>query len=107
MTTTIDAVYQDGMLKLDESMDLGAGTRVRVRIEIPEMAGPEPPGREPVAGRGDLAEARSRLRDRDRRILEMSPEARSLFEEIRTLRDKIPPVDFDIVESIREFRDHG
>lgn len=46
-----------------------------------------------------------RCHHRDERLRRMSPEARSTYDRIRTLRGDIGPVDFDIVKALRELRD--
>ena len=38
MTRTVDAIYEDGLLRLEEPVDLRERTQVRVRIELPEPA---------------------------------------------------------------------
>ena len=44
---------------------------------------------------------------RDERLRRMSPERRALYHDIRTLREKIGPINFDVVETLREFRKNG
>ena len=46
-----------------------------------------------------------RRHHRDERLRRMSPEARATYDRIRTLRGEIGPLDFDIVEALRELRD--
>ena len=89
VTKTVDATYEDGVLKLDEPVDLARRSRVRVQIEIPLS---DDRVSEPFA-----ADERHAL----------SPERRELLRRVRALRDKIPRVDFDIVEALREIREHG
>ena len=45
-----------------------------------------------------------RRQHRDERLRRMSPEARATYERIRTLREEIGPLDFDIVKALRELR---
>ena len=89
ITKTVEATYEDGVLTLDEPVDLAGRRRVRVQIEIPL---PD----------DNLPESGSETREPA-----LSPERRELLQRIRTLRDKIPRVDFDIVEALREIREHG
>ncbi len=89
MTKTIEATYEDGILKLDEPVDLAGRSRVRVQIEIPT-----PDDHSPDA---DLTSRR----------LALSPEKRELLERVRRLRDRIPRTDFDIVTALRDIREHG
>lgn len=90
MTKPLNAIYEDGVLRLEEPVAIEKRTRVRVRIEIPD------PPRE-ISPRDEV----------ERRRLRLSPEKRALFDRIRTLRDKTPPVEFNIVETLREFREQG
>ena len=41
---------------------------------------------------------------RDERIARMSPERRAMYEEIRKLREEIGPINFNVVEALREIR---
>lgn len=45
-----------------------------------------------------------RRRMRDKRLKRLSPERRAIYERIKKLRDEIGPVEFDIVEALRELR---
>lgn len=90
-TTTMDAIYEDGVLRLEEPMDLENRTRVRVRIEIPEP----------------IAEGVLPMRESDRRRSAMTPANRDLFDRVRSLREKMGPIDMDIVEELRDIREHG
>ena len=89
ITKTVEATYEDGVLTLDEPVDLAWRSRVRVQIEIP------------LPGDG-LPESGAEAREPA-----LSPESRELLQRVRTLRDKIPRVGFDIVEALREIREHG
>jgi predicted DNA-binding antitoxin AbrB/MazE fold protein len=89
ITKTVEATYEDGVLTLDEPVDLAGKSRVRVQIEIPL---PD----------DDLPESGA-----EPRRLALSSERRELLQRVRTLRDKIPRMDFDIVEALREIREHG
>ncbi|MGH7150442.1 MAG: hypothetical protein ACREIU_07085 [Planctomycetota bacterium] len=51
----------------------------------------------------DLIHARSR----DERVLNLPPDKRLLFEGIRRLREEIGPIDFNVVDALRELREHG
>lgn len=48
-----------------------------------------------------------RRRRLDEKVRSLSPERRALFEEIKRLRDRIGPIDFDVVRAIRELRENG
>jgi hypothetical protein len=43
----------------------------------------------------------------DERLQRMSPDRRSLYEEIRQLRERIGAIDFDVVAALRELRENG
>ena len=43
----------------------------------------------------------------DERLRRMSPDRRTLYEEIRQLREEIGPIDFDVVRALRELRENG
>lgn len=43
----------------------------------------------------------------EQRLRRMSPEKRALDESIAKLRDEIGPIDFDVVEALRELRNSG
>jgi predicted DNA-binding antitoxin AbrB/MazE fold protein len=88
ITKTINAIYEDGTLKLEEPVDLTARSRVRVRIEIPSSDSGTDPGLE--SRRGALP-----------------AEKRELLERVRTLRDSTPKVGFDIVDALRDMRENG
>ena len=105
MTKTLDAIYEDGILKLEEPVHLKGRTRVRVSIEIPDD---EQPDRHPTAeSSSDLGENVSAEGDLEDRIPRMSAESRALYQEFCALQKKMPQVDFDIVETLREFRENG
>lgn len=89
--TTMDAIYEDGVLRLEEPVELENRTRVRVRIEIPEP----------------VAEQALPMRESDRRRSVMTPENMALFDQVRSLREKMGPIDLDIVEELRDIREHG
>ncbi len=86
---TVEATYEDGVLTLDEPVDLATRSRVRVQIEIP------------------VARNRTTGSDLASRRLALPPEKRDLLERVRRLRDEIPRVDFDIVGALRDMRAHG
>ena len=46
-----------------------------------------------------------RRQHRDERLRRMSPEARATYDRIRTLREEIGPLDFDIIKALRVIRD--
>ena len=46
-----------------------------------------------------------RRQGRDERLRRMSPEARATYDRIRTLREEIGPLDFDIIKALRVIRD--
>ena len=48
-----------------------------------------------------------RARHRDDRLARMTPERRATYERIKKLRDSIGPIDFDLLEALREIREHG
>jgi hypothetical protein len=50
---------------------------------------------------------RSDVRCRDERLRRMSPERLATYERIMKLREKIGPIDFDVVEAVHELRQHG
>ncbi len=87
-TKTVDAVYEDGILRLAETIDIAARSHVRVRIEIPSSG--EATG--------------SHLEERRRAL---PPDKRELLDRVRGLRDRTPRVGFNIVEALREMREHG
>ncbi len=108
MTKTVEAIYEDGVLKLQEPVDLHRKTRVRVIIEIPEV--PEPlkeasswASKEIL----DAPESSSHEDVPDRRDLRLSPERRALFRKLKHLQHKIGSIDLDVVESLRDFRENG
>ncbi|HEX4961521.1 MAG TPA: antitoxin family protein [Thermoanaerobaculia bacterium] len=90
MTKSVNAIYEDGVLRLEEPVELEKRSRVRVRIEIPDTP-------QEGSSRGEV----------ERRRLHLAPGKRALFDRIRALREKAPPVEFDIVETLRKFREHG
>lgn len=47
-----------------------------------------------------------RMQLRNDRLRKMSPERRAIYERIRKLRDEIGPIDFDVVEALRELREN-
>ncbi len=89
ITKTVEATYEEGVLKLDEPVALATRSRVRVKIEIPE---PERLASDARLEGGKLA---------------LSPEKRELLERVRRLRDRIPRLDFDIVGALRDIRENG
>ncbi len=48
-----------------------------------------------------------RRRMRDERLKRLSPERRAVYDRIRKLREEIGPVEFGIVETLRELRANG
>jgi len=48
-----------------------------------------------------------RLKRRDERLRSLSPDRRAIFDRIRKLRTDIGPIDFDVVEALRELRANG
>ncbi len=48
-----------------------------------------------------------RRHHRDERLRRMSPEALATYDRIRRLREEIGPVEFDVLEALRELRDDG
>ena len=54
------------------------------------------------AGQGVLT-----LMSRDELLSRMTPEKRAIYEQIIALRKRIGPVDFNIVEALREMREDG
>jgi hypothetical protein len=48
-----------------------------------------------------------RAERRDRLLQRLSPERRATYERIRRLREEIGPIDFDVVEALRELRENG
>ncbi len=89
LTKTIAATYEDGVLRLDEPVDLARRSRVRVRIEIPAP--------DDHASDADVASRR----------LALSPEKRELLDRVRRLRDRIPRTGSDIVRALRDIRENG
>ena len=64
----------------------------------------------PVEGPELIQAAKSLAVIRARRaelLKKMSPEKRAAFERITSLREKIGPVDFDVVKTLREMRRDG
>lgn len=47
------------------------------------------------------------MRKRDDLLKRMTPEKRALYERIVKLREKIGPVNMNLVEAIRELRENG
>ena len=45
-----------------------------------------------------------KTQERDELFRGLSPERRALFEDVRRLREQIGPIEFDVVEAIRELR---
>jgi hypothetical protein len=65
---------------------------------------------EPAAAAGGLGESAPALlveRLRGERLSRMSPEQRATYERIVKLREAIGPIDFDVVEALRELRCRG
>lgn len=106
MTKTVEAIYENGLLELMEPIPLKGRARVRVVVEIPE-SGPEPShgGRSAPSPSVPGAESANNATLR-RQLSRMSPENRSLFEKVRALRKRIGPVSVDVVETLRELREH-
>ncbi len=48
-----------------------------------------------------------RAERRDKLLRRLSPERRATYERIRKLREEIGPIDFDVVEELRELRENG
>lgn len=46
-----------------------------------------------------------RARHRDERLARMTPERRAIYERIKRLRDAIGPIDFDVLDALRELRE--
>jgi predicted DNA-binding antitoxin AbrB/MazE fold protein len=90
MPKPVNAIYEDGVLRLEEPVELEKKTRARVRIEIP-----------------DAPQESSSKDEIERRRLDLAPGKRALFDRVRALREKTPPVGFNIVEALREFRENG
>ena len=68
MTKTMDAIYEDGLLRLAESVSLHERTWVRVHIELPDpLPAESPPARGPIAAMQRLIELTegSRASDED------------------------------------------
>lgn len=90
MPKPVNAIYEDGVLRLEEPVELKKKTRVRVQIEVP-----------------DTPQESSSRDDVERRRLHLAPGKRALFDRIRALREKTPVVGFNIVDALREFRENG
>ena len=95
MTKTMDAIYENGLLELAEPIPLPGRTRVRVAIELPDAQVTSSPDA------GAESRRQSALR---RRLAKMSPENHALYKKVEALREKIGPLDFDVVEALRELR---
>jgi hypothetical protein len=54
---------------------------------------------------GRKAKPRPTDKERERLLARLTPERRALYDRIVALREEIGPVDFDIVEAIRELRE--
>lgn len=107
MTKTMEAIYENGLLELAEPIPLQGRARVRVAIELPDPR-PDPPqpfgqATSPPSANAE-ATRQSALR---RRTAKMSPENHALYKTVEALREKIGPLDFDVVEALRELRDHA
>jgi predicted DNA-binding antitoxin AbrB/MazE fold protein len=107
VTKTMEAIYENGLLELAEPIPLQGRARVRVSIELPD---PRPDASQSVSQATSSlsvsAEAtqQSNLR---RQATKMSPENHALYKKVEALREKIGPLDFDVVEALRELRDHA
>jgi hypothetical protein len=105
VTKTMEAIYENGLLELAEPIPLQGRARVRVVIELPDPRPnlPQPFGQATSSpSAGSKASPQSALQ---RRTAKMSPENLALYKKVEALREKIGPLDFDVVENLRELRD--
>jgi predicted DNA-binding antitoxin AbrB/MazE fold protein len=89
ITKSLGAIYEDGVLRLDEPVELERRARVRVRIEIP-----------------DAPEERTSQTVVDLRGRRLAPDKVALFTRIQALRERTPPVDFSLTDALREIREN-
>lgn len=107
MTKTMEAIYENGLLELAEPIPLQGRARVRVAIEFPDPR-PDPP--QPVSQATSSPSASAEASHQSAlqyRAAKMSPENRALYKKVEALRERIGPLDFDVVETLRELRDHA
>lgn len=106
MTKTMEAIYENGLLELAEPIPLQGRARVRVAIEFPDPR-PDPPQPVGQAKSSPSASAAAHQSAFRRRAAKMSPENLALYEKVEALREKIGPLDFNVVEALRELREHA
>jgi len=100
VTKTMEAIYENGLLELSEPIPLQGRARVRVAIELPD-ASPDLAQVTSPPSAGAESKRQGVLR---RRLSKMSPENHALYEKVAALREKIGPLDLDVVEVLRELR---
>jgi hypothetical protein len=66
----------------------------------PRVIRPTSPTSTPVSFLSSLLQRQRR----DERLKRLSPERRAMYEDIRKLREEIGPIDFNVVEALRELR---